>query len=112
MASERKFFFLESFIELRPKKSTYLIFLIVAPYSPSKDLPKKTKKVGVTMQKNMSIHDSLFSFPIKSLLRKIELVFSWKQSVYMLSLLLRTPVLDNFFMLVEGLIAVACLDMS
>ena len=43
--------FLESFIELRPKKSTYLIFLIVAPYSPSKNLPKKTKKAGVTMQK-------------------------------------------------------------
>ena len=40
-----------SFIDLRPKKSTYSIFLTVAPYSPSKNLPKKTKKVGVTMQK-------------------------------------------------------------
>ena len=44
-----KIFFLGSFIELRPKKSTYLIFLIVAPYSPSKNLSKKTKKGGVTM---------------------------------------------------------------
>ena len=32
---------------------------LVTPYSPSKNLPKKNKKVGVTMQKNMSIHDSL-----------------------------------------------------
>ena len=50
MAFEQKFF-LESFIELRPKKSAYSIFLIVASYSPSKNLPKKTKKVGATMQK-------------------------------------------------------------
>ena len=47
--SLNKIFFLEGFIELRPKKSTYLYFLIVAPYSPSKNLPKKTKKEGVTM---------------------------------------------------------------
>ena len=56
-----KFFFLDFIFDLRQIKSTFRILSTVAWCSPCRGPPKNTKKVGVPFQKNMSIHDPLFS---------------------------------------------------